>query len=128
MISRTATEQYAAPSTPLFSAPRIAMQYRGLVYEGIESAVLVHALPGLPAASHYFPSARTGMLQAHQAIMSGIMEGAPHVGTKDVQIPHMSGVVLDFASMMADSRPFHGTHYDAGRRIESDVFGGHVDL
>ena len=97
-------------------------------YEGIESAVLMHALPGLPAASHYFPAARTGILQAYRVIASGIIKSAPYAGIKDIQIPRLSGVASDFVSMIMDLQPFHGTHYDIGSLIESDMFGGHVDL
>ena len=116
----------ALDSDFLASAPRKAVSQ--FAYDEVVRAVLRHAVPGMPAASHYFPAARTGILQARRVIASGIVESAPYGGIEDIQIPRLPGVVSDFLSMIMDLHPFHGTYYDIGSRIESDVFGGRVDL
>ena len=98
------------------------------VYEELEYEVLRDAISSLPTASQYFPAGRTGILQAHRVISSGIIRSAPYVGIENVQIPRLSGVVSDFVSNIIEMRPHPGQYRDLGKEIEKDVFRGHVDL
>ena len=97
-------------------------------YARLKSAVLQQAVAGLPAHSSYFPAARSGILQAHRVIASNIAGNAPRAGIEDTRVPRLSGVLSDLASAITDMRPARGSHYDTGRRIESDIFGGHIKL
>lgn len=97
-------------------------------YMRLKSAMLQQAVADLPAHSRYFPAARSGILQAHRVITSNIVRNAPYAGIEDIHVPRLSGVVSDFVSAIIDMHPARGRHYDTGRRIESDIFGGHIKL
>ena len=98
------------------------------LYRLIEEKALPRMVPGLPASSVYFPAARTGILQAHRAISSAIVRGAPCGGAEGSQAPRLSGVVSDFVSAMIDMCPVRGPYFDIGSQMESDLFGGHIGL
>ena len=98
------------------------------LYDLIEEKMTPRMIPGLPAADFYLPAARTGILQAHRTISSAIVKSAPYGGTEDIQVPRLSGVVSDFVSSIIDMYPVRGPYFDIGSRMESDIFGGHVDL
>ena len=99
-----------------------------LIHAGLELAVLRQVLGRIPPRSDYFPAARSGILQAYRTIASNIVRNAPYAGIGGVKIPQLPGVITDFLSSIIDMRESRGAHYDTGRRIESDVLGGHVKL
>jgi len=98
------------------------------LYSELQSSLLRHILAGIPGRSDYFPAARSGILQAHRMITSNIVRNAPYAGIEDIHVPRLSGVVSDFVSAIIDMHPYRGIHHDAGSRIESDIFAGHVHL
>ena len=104
----------------------LGMSWR--LYELIEDKALPQMIPGLPVTDFYFPAARTGVLQAHRAISSAIINSAPYGGIEGIQVPRLSGVVSDFVSAIIDMYPVPGPYFDIGNQIESDIFGGHVGL
>lgn len=98
------------------------------VYENLEREMLRDAISILPTTSQYFPAGRSGILQAHKVISSGIIKSAPYGSIENIQIPRLSGVVSDFVSPIIEMRPYHGSYLEMGRRIEDEIFKGHVDL
>lgn len=98
------------------------------IYEKIEQEVLQDAILALPTTSQYFPAGRTGILQAHRVISSGIIRSAPYGGNTNIQIPRLSGVVSDFVSDIIEMRPHPGQYHELGKKIELDVLRGQVDL
>ena len=109
------------------NAPSIR-RFLPAIYGGLQSAILERAVAALPNRSRYFPAARSGILQAHRVITSNIVKNAPYAGIEDIRVPRLSGVLADFVSAIIDMRPIRGTHHDTGKRIERDIFGGHVKL
>ena len=102
-----------------------AMQW---VYKKLEHEVLRDAVSSLPSISQYFPAGRNGILQAHRVISSGIIRSAPYGGIENIQVPRLSGVVSDFVSSIIEMQPYPSDYLEMGKRIENDVFKGHVSL
>lgn len=98
------------------------------VYEKIEQEVLQNAALALPTTSQYFPAGRTGILQAHRVISSGIIRSAPYGGNGDIEIPRLTGVVSDFVSDIIEMRPQAGRYHELGKKIELDVLMGQIHL
>lgn len=94
----------------------------------IEERVLPGMIPGLPAAGIYLPASRTGMLQAHRAIASAAVRGAPYGGADEIQAPRLPGPAADLVSAMIDASSARGPYYAIGDQMESDMLGGHVVL
>lgn len=95
--------------------------------ELIEERMLPRMIPDLPAASVYFPAARTGILQAHRAVASGITRGSAYGGVEN-NAPRLPGAASDLASALFNMYPIHGPYYGMGRTMEADMYGGHVNL
>ena len=85
-------------------------------------------IPGLPAGDFYYPAGRTGILRAHRAISSGIIDGASLGGARGAHAPRLSGVVSDFLTAIIDMQPLRGPYLEHGEQIESDMLDGRVDL
>ena len=98
------------------------------VYERIEQEVLQNAGLALPTTSQYFPAGRTGILQAHRVISSGIIRSAPYGGNGNIEIPRLTGVVSDFVSDIIEMRPQPGQYHEQGKKIELDVLKGQIRL
>lgn len=98
------------------------------IYGDLRFTILQRAIGTLPTHSHYFPAARSGILQAHRVITSNIVRNAPYAGIEDIHVPRLSGVVSDFVSSIIDMHPIHGAHHDTGLEIENDIFGGQTEL
>ena len=94
----------------------------------IEEKIMPRMIPCLPTSNFYFPAARTGILQVHHTISSSIVDGASLGGAPGMQIPRLSGVIIDFVSAMANMRPLRGPYLKLGEEIESDMLGGRIGL
>lgn len=94
----------------------------------IEEKIMPRMIPCLPTSDFYFPAARTGILQAHRAISSSIVDDASLGDVPVTQIPRLSGVVSDFVSAMSNIRPLRGPFLKLGEKIESDMLGGRIGL
>ena len=94
----------------------------------IEERIMPRMIPGLPAGIFYFPAGRTGILQAHRTISSGMMDGASLGGTRGGHAPGLPGVVSDFATAIIDIQPLRGPYMKHGEQIESDMLDGRVAL
>ena len=99
-----------------------------IIYDELEREMLLNATFMLPSTSLYFPAGRTGILQAHRVISSGIIRSAPYGGIENIRIPRLSGVVSDFVSYIIEMRPHLGQYNNLGKQIEKDIFNGFVNL
>lgn len=48
------------------------------------------------AGVHYFPAARSGIMQSHRVIVSSLVENSAQAGLDKIQLPALSGVIADF--------------------------------
>ena len=94
----------------------------------IEEELAPLMVPHLPPGGLYFPAGRTGILQAHRAISSGIIEGAPLGGIPGMRMPRLSGVISDFVLAVTSMHPIRGPYLKIGEEIERDMLGGRMDL
>lgn len=115
--------------------PKIIMD-RGDIYliarrimRVLAGAILKSArIAKMPKSSFYFPAARSGLLQGHKALSAGLIQNAQFVGTRELRIPRLTGVVSDFITaimMLTDDR---GDFYELGEEMETDILKGHMDL
>ena len=84
------------------------------------------------------PADRTGVMHAHSAIVSAVVDSAPTAGLRPVtRTPLLSGVLADFLSRLIriDQRTdWQGTDrqpkgsLDIGQQIEENILGGVVDV
>ena len=53
-----------------------------------------------PTHTYYFPAARSDILQSHKALASFVMSRSPLVGIEPIDIPRLTGVIVDFISAL----------------------------
>ena len=82
----------------------------------------------IPINSHYFPAARSDILQRHRALSASIVNSAPFTGIEPMQIPKLTGVVSDFISGIIMLSNHHGRFIDLANQLESELFHGQVKL
>ncbi len=80
----------------------------------------------LPSASYYLPAARSGILQGHRAITSGIVSNAAYAGVEGMTIPTMSGATSDFISSIIEMPPYTGPFSDIARSLEEKILDGKI--
>jgi len=100
--------------------------------------VLRQVAGDLSLRAFYLPADRTGVMHAHSAIVSAVVDSAPMAGLRPVtRTPLLSGVLADFLSQLIriDQRTdWHGTDRrpeggpDIGQQIEENVLGGVVSV
>ncbi|MDE2787619.1 MAG: AAA family ATPase [Chloroflexota bacterium] len=93
---------------------------------------------GLASRGFYLPADRTGVMHAHSAIVSAMIDSAPMAGLRPVsRTPLLSGVLADFISQLiridqrtdwqgTDRRP--KSNLDIGQQIEENILGGVVSV
>jgi hypothetical protein len=67
-----------------------------LFYEFLPGAIVRSLFHNFFTTSYYFPAARSGILQGHKALASSILSRVPLAGIEPLQIPTLSGVLVDF--------------------------------
>ena len=80
----------------------------------------------LPSASFYIPAARSGILQGHRAITSGIVTNATYAGVKGMEIPTMPGSISDFISSIIEMPPSTGPFSDIASSLEETILDGRI--
>ncbi len=100
--------------------------------------VLRQVVGDLSLRAFYLPADRTGVMHAHSAIVSAVVDSAPMVGLRPVtRTPLLSGVLSDFLSQLiridqrtdwqgTDRRP--KVSLDIGQQIEENILGGVVGI
>ncbi len=77
----------------------------------------------------YLPAARSGIMQSHQVVASSVMANASLAGLKQIEIPTLSGVIVDFMQqiiLFEEGRSSESKITELSRTLESDVIGGQI--
>ena len=89
-------------------------------------------LEPLSAKVHYLPASRTGIIQAHNVVVSALLQNATRAGLKQsTNIPLLSGVLADFLDQLINvgnegRRRQHESML--ARSIETNVLQGAVEI
>jgi len=95
----------------------------------IGSAVLLNVSQAVsPGSSYYLPAARSGLMQAHKALVQSYMERVPFVGFEDIHVPRLSGVVVEFLTTLLRVEPTKGALLELAAQLETDALHGTVEL
>jgi len=82
----------------------------------------------VPAACYYLPAARSGMLQAHKSLVAGVLRRVPYAGIEQLEIPRLSGTVLDFLSVLVALPEQKGPLYKLAEDFERQIIRGQIVL
>ncbi len=112
--------------------------------EGVQTSRVWEAIGGLARdvlpkrhRAFYLPADRTGLMNAHSAIVRALIQSAARVGTgRTNPVPALSGVRADFLEQLAEiasSRPTRSGHdreglRSLGKRIEDGILRGAVEV
>ena len=100
-------------------------QSLGVIFH-IMDDVLEYMGSKLPSSSYYLPAARSGILQGHRAITSGIVSNAAYAGVEGMTIPTMPGAASDFISSIIEMPPSTGPFSDIARSLEETILDGRI--
>lgn len=93
----------------------------------MELSMLLYGELFLPSV--YLPAARSGILQSHRALVSGVTRRLPLLGIEELQIPKLSGVVADFISQLISLEKARGTELEQiAEFLEHQLTQGNVDI
>ena len=81
----------------------------------------------------YLPAGRTGVMHAHNVVVSALIESAAMIGLRPAaRTPMLSGVLADFLEQLIelDRSPYRGRgpRHDLGSPIEQTILGGSVGV
>ena len=130
------------PAKKLSVAPGAA-QNKGLEYRVDGDSVVISAprsVRGLethlaefmrgyfdPDAVFYFPAARSGILQGHNAISAGIVGHATYAGP-EIEIPRLPGAIADFIAGIIRIAGKRGPFYDTAADLEQEMLQGEIRI
>ena len=95
-------------------------------------AISPEIFPGLMANNmnrYYLPAARSGIMQSHQVIASSVMANASRAGLEQIEIPTLSGVIVDFMQQIIlyeEGKSSESKITELSKTLESDVIGGQI--
>ncbi len=97
----------------------------------IGDTVLPSLVGPLHRSAYYLPADRTGIMHAHNVVVSALIASAATAGLRPaVQTPMLSGVLADFLEQLIEIGRFpqrrRKNKRDLGRNIEEDILGGSV--
>jgi predicted ATPase len=75
---------------------------------------------------YYLPAARSGILQGHKALAAGLIRKAPYVGLEPLEIPRLSGVIVEFISTLLNLPDRKGPLYSFAQGLERELIKGEV--
>ncbi len=82
-----------------------------------------------PRTSYYLPAERSGILQSHRALASGVVRQAPYAGIRDLEVPRLSGVVSDFIGNILEIDPEYVTRLDSlAGELERNLLRGEIKI
>jgi predicted ATPase len=76
--------------------------------------------------SYYLPAARSGILQAHKALMSGVIRNISRIGLERLDVPRLSGVVSDFISTIIEMPSKKGPFFELACELEKEIISGSI--
>ena len=94
---------------------------------------LRRAVGTLHYPAFYLPADRTGVMNAHRAVVSAVIESASMAGLRSAPgTPILSGVLSDFLRQLIEindpTGPQQGSSRDFGKQIEESMLGGSVNV
>ncbi len=111
---------------------------RDFVSREILSSLGAMVLPSLVGPLHlpayYLPADRTGVMHAHNVVVSALIASAPTAGLRPAtRTPTLSGVLADFLEQLIEIDRIGPTNRkakerDLGRNIEQAILGGSVQV
>lgn len=78
---------------------------------------------------YYLPAARSGIMQTHQVVASSVMANASLAGLEQIEIPTLSGVIVDFMQkiiLYEKNETSENKVSHLSNTIESDVIKGQI--
>ncbi len=78
---------------------------------------------------YYLPAARSGIMQSHQVVASSVMANASRAGLEQIEIPTLSGVIVDFMQkiiLYGESISSENKVSPLSNTLESDVIKGQI--
>ena len=78
---------------------------------------------------YYLPAARSGIMQSHQVVASSVMANASLAGLEQIEIPTLSGVIVDFMQkiiLYKESKSSENKVSHLSNTLESDVIKGQI--
>ncbi len=121
----------------VFDFPQDGDEMRFIFQDILEEVVNFtrpHLFGPLNVPAFYLPADRTGVMHAHNVVVSALIESAVMTGlrpTARAQIPVLSGVLADFLKqLIGQDRPpyWRGKSQDHDTRIEKAILGGSVRM
>ena len=90
-----------------FSLNKLHPVLEELSYPALINSLVLHCFRDLLETPYYFPAARSGILQSHKALAGIVMSNLSLVGIEPIEIPRLTGAVLDFISdlLTIEKRP-----------------------
>lgn len=82
----------------------------------------------VPRHIHYFPAARSGILQGHKALTASIVAHAQYGGIEAIEIPQVTGAVSDLLSGLILLRRVRGPFSAMADAMENELLGGNIRL
>ncbi len=88
--------------------------------------------PGLTVNNrnrYYLPAARSGIMQSYQVIASSVMANASRAGLEQIEIPTLSGLIVDFIQQIIlyeESKSSESKIAKLSKTLESDVIGEQI--
>ena len=107
------------------------------VTSSLMDLVLHQMFGNLDLRAFYLPADRTGVMHAHSAVVSAVVDSAPMAGLRPVaRTPLLSGVLADFLSQLIriDQSPIWGTTRrptsgpESGRQMEKNILRGAIGV
>ena len=118
------------PDSPPDDSDKHFMFWR--LFETLVSFTRPHLFGPLNDTAFYLPADRTGVMHAHNVVVSTLIESSAMTGLRPAaRTPVLSGVLADFLEQLIDlGRPRypHGKSQDHGTRIEKAILGGSVRM
>ena len=98
------------------------------VWDETVNVLDVHTSDNIPLASHYFPSARSGLLHAFPTVVANMIKNIRWSSTTRERALHIPSTIVDFVSNMAYIHADKGQYVEIGKELEEKMFGGHITL
>ena len=98
---------------------------RGLADSALSDLIRRHFRPRM---MFYFPAARSGILQGHEAISASIVRHAPYGDLEEIEIPKLPGAVADFIGDVIEMPTKRGPFYDIASNLEQEMLQGEIKI
>lgn len=118
-----------------FSLNKLHPVLEELSYPALINSLVLHCFRDLLETPYYFPAARSGILQSHKALVGIVMSNLSLTGIEPIEIPRLTGAVLDFISDLLTIEKRSHVRFRKSRLLsqiatflEEDVSHGQIDI